>query len=166
MRRSLRSCPAGAAIALAGALLGTPAARAAQATSTFTVTATVTSGCTVSATNLAFGLYDSTSLADRSGSSTITVMCSLGTPYSVGLDLGQYASAGVRRMALGADRLTYQLFRDAALSLPFGAIGSGLTVPGVGTGIAQSVPVFGLLPAAQVVPLGAYTDTVTVTVEY
>lgn len=120
---------------LAAALLALSAAlpprlaHAAQSTSTFTVTATVASGCTVSASNLAFGLYDSTSLSDRTASSTISVMCSLGAPYSVGLDLGQYANAGVRRMANGTDRLTYRLFRDAALSLTFGAIGSGRRCP-------------------------------------
>lgn len=154
-------------LSVAAALtLALPAAVAAQATASFTVSATVVSGCTVSAGNLSFGSYDSTAATDVTASSSITVTCSLGTPYSVGLDAGLYASGGNRRMANGADRLGYALYRDAAHTLVFGSIAALLGVSDVGTGLAQSITVYGSLAAGQVVPLGSYADTITVTVEY
>lgn len=40
------------------------------------------------------------------------------------------------------------------------------TVSGAGTGLAQDYTVFGGVPAAQVVPAGAYADAITVRVYY
>jgi spore coat protein U-like protein len=40
------------------------------------------------------------------------------------------------------------------------------TVWGAGTGLAQDYTVFGGVPAAQIVPAGAYADAVTVRIYY
>jgi len=78
-------------------------------------------------------------------------------------------------MAFGPGRLNYNLFLDTARTSIWGNGLSGtgiatasLTVgPGVGNGtrIAQ-FPVYGRVPALQVVGMGAYSDTIVVTVTF
>jgi spore coat protein U-like protein len=70
-------------------LLATAAVYAATSTTTFQVTATVSSGCVISATNHDFGIYTPSSLADNiNGTNTLTATCTLAVPYSIGLDTG------------------------------------------------------------------------------
>lgn len=69
-------------------------AQAATTTTTFQVTATVNSACTVSATNLTFGVYDP-SAAAHDDTSTVTVTCTKATAYDIGLDAGLAAGATV-----------------------------------------------------------------------
>lgn len=156
-------------IAAASILLSTTGAvTAATETTTFQVEATVISGCNVSATNLAFGNYDPLSLLDQDGTSTITVQCSLGTTYDIGLDPGSGAGATVaaRKMTKGADTLTYSLYQDLARLLVWGNTVDSDTLPGIGTGLAIPQVVYGRIPAGQNVNTGSYSDTVTVTVTF
>lgn len=141
---------------------------AATATTTFQVDATVISGCNVSATNLSFGNYDPLSLLDQDGTSTITVQCSLGTTYDIGLDPGSGSGATVaaRKMTKGADTLTYSLYRDLARLLVWGNTVDSDTHSGIGTGLSIPHVVYGRIPAGQNVNTGSYTDTVTVTVTF
>jgi len=57
--------------------------KAATATTTFQVTATVNATCLISATNLAFGAYTGT---QTDATSTVTVTCTNTTPYNIGLN--------------------------------------------------------------------------------
>ena len=80
----------------------------------FTVSATVLTSCTLSATDLAFGNY-SGSLIDAV--STLSVNCTIGIPYNVGLNAGTalFATVTNRRMqGPGSTRLNYSLLRDPA----------------------------------------------------
>ena len=81
-----------------------------SATATFSVTATIVKDCTVSATNLAFGNYTG---ALNSGSSSVSVTCTSGTAYTVGLSAGLASGATVttRKMQNGSALLNYNLFR-------------------------------------------------------
>ena len=63
----------------------------------FTVSATVTSQCAVSATTLDFGTVGLL-LANTDGTSTLTVQCANSVAYQVGLDNGQHAAGSTRRM--------------------------------------------------------------------
>ena len=61
----------------------------------------------------------------------------------------------------------------SATALPFGNYTganwgntSGSWVSGTGSGAAQPLAVYGVLPAGQYVPPGSYTDTIAVTVTY
>jgi spore coat protein U-like protein len=104
--------------------------------------------------------------ADVLATSTIQITCELGDTYTIGLNDGVNRAGGQRRMARTSapvNYLNYNVFQDAARTLPWGDNG-GSRVSAVGTGGAQSYTVFGQLPGAQVVPAGAYVDTVTVTV--
>lgn len=138
-------------------------------TTTFNVTATVTTACTVSATNLAFGNYDPTSSSPTDGTSTVTVRCTLATTYHVRLNQGLYGTGVTdRKMQISGDttKLNYALYRDATRLLNWGETDGVDTVDGVGTGLSVGHTVYGRIAAEQTVPAGSYSDTITVTVSY
>lgn len=145
-----------AATAVGMAALGS--AQAQTATTTFQVTANVLEACSVSATNLAFGDYSASLGAPVDSTSTITVTCSNGLAYDVGVG----ASANARTMArtLGGGTLNYGMFNEAARSTAF------VVATATGNGVGQSYTVFGRIPGGQFVPTGNYADTVNVTVTY
>jgi len=158
---------------LAAALLVPGLCFAGSASSTFQVTATIISSCTVSGTNLNFGssidaLATPTPL---DATSTLTVQCSNTTPYTVALNAGTNAGGAsnfsARTMKSGTHTLAYQLYLDAGRATVWGdGTSSSSTVAGIGTGSPQTLSIYGRLPSlANAVP-GAYTDTVTVTVSY
>lgn len=148
----------------------TSAVQASTTTTTFNVTATVISSCSVSAADLAFGNYNPLSVVATAGTTTVTVTCSLLAPYNVGLAIGTNGSSvTARKMKItggGSDLLNYDLFRDAAHLLNWGNTVGTDTLSLVGTGLAVGSTVFGSIPATQNVSVGSYTDTITVTVTF
>lgn len=155
-------------LALSAGLLGAaPLCFAAQVTVPFAVSVTVVRGCIIATTDLAFGSYPAVAAGPTVlATSTILVTCELADTYTIALDDGVNRAGVQRRMgrtAAPVQYLNYNVFRDAARTLPWGDNG-GTRVNAVGTGAAQSYTVFGELPGAQIVPAGAYVDTVTVTV--
>lgn len=151
-------------------VLATPAAGiAATATTTFQVTATVLSVCTVSATNLAFGNYDASSGTPNDASSTVTTTCSNTTAYTVALNAGTGSGATValRKMTNGANTLNYSMYTTAGRTTVWGdGTLSTVTQAGTGNGSGQALTVYGRVPTSQYVTAGSYTDTVTATVTY
>lgn len=163
-----------AALALAMGL-GCPLARAATASGTLAVTATVLSTCVVTPAALVFGNY---AMAQTDAQGSIVVTC---TPdvasYTVGLEAGTGSGATVtnRSMtgALSAGTLSYGLYSDAGRSTNWGNTASGTTVASsAGTGtVVKTFTVYGRIPANQTTGGGstggvAYTDTVQITVTY
>jgi spore coat protein U-like protein len=131
-------------------------AQAATASTTFSVTAT----------NLAFGSYTG---ALTNATSTISVTCTKSTTYNVGLDAGTSTGATVttRKMTGPAGAtLAYALYQDSAHTINWGNTVSTDTVSGTGNGSAQTLTVYGEVPAGQSVTPGAYTDTITATITY
>lgn len=162
---ALKSAMSAAALGcLALAVASVPAAAATTATTTFLVSATVETSCTVSAAPLAFGTYDGTALNKSSGG--ITVTCTDGTPYTIGLDEGLNGGSGnTRYMINGTNTLAYQLFSDTNYSVPWGNTSN--TVASTGTGTAQTpFIVYGTIPAGEAVVPGTYQDTITATITY
>ncbi len=143
-------------------------ALATTATTTFAVTASVLQTCLVAATPLAFGNYDPTSATPTDGSTTLLVTCTNATPYTVGLSAGGGTGATVatRKLTNGGNTLNYSLYQNGARSTLWGTTIGTDTVAGTGTGLAQSLTVYGRIPALQAAVQGAYTDTITVTVTY
>ena len=136
------------------------------ATGTFSVTAPVTPICSVTAGSLGFGPY--TAAAATLAVAAVSVNCSSGGTYQVSLGAGANASGGTRRMAGPASSyLSYQLFRDSARTLAWGdGTALGARVSGTGSGAAQTLTVYGRIPAGQSVAAGSYADSVLVPVEY
>jgi spore coat protein U-like protein len=157
-------------VVIASLLLGWQAVQAATDTTTFQVTATVNDACTVSATDLAFGVYDP-SAADDEDTSTITVTCTKSTDYDIGLNEGTASGATVttRKMidTVSTDLLNYSLFSDASRTVNWGnTVGTDTVHVGSATGAAENHTVYGRIPTGQYVTAGSYSDTITVTVTY
>jgi len=138
---------------------------AATATTTFTVSATVLSICTVAALPLNFGNYDPTSGSALDGTTTVTATCTLSLPYTIGLDNGVNASGSQRRMALLTAFLNYELYKDASRTQRWGNSGAELA-SGTGNGLAQNLTVYGRVAGGQAVAAGAYVDVITVTITF
>ncbi len=135
------------------------------ATAQFSVTATIVKGCSTSATNLAFGNYTG---AVNNSTSTVSVNCTSGTPYTVGLSAGLASGATVttRKMQNGSALLNYGLFSNSGHTTNWGNTSATNWVSGTGSGSAQGITVYGQIPAAQYVTPGSYADTITVSVTY
>lgn len=145
--------------------------QAATSTTTFEVTATVSPGCVISATNHDFGIYTPSSLADNiNGTNIITATCTLGTLYQIGLDagIGTGATVASRRMTRsgGTETLEYSLFQTADRLVVLGNTLGIDVISATGTGLAVDHSVFGKIPAGQNVPAGTYVDTVTATIHF
>ncbi len=160
-----------AAIAVGVLALGVAqSANAATTSATFAVTASVTANCTISASPLAFGAYTGAVVNNQT---TLSVTCTNTTPYSIGLSAGGSTGATVttRKMtgaASTANTLNYALYRDSARSLNWGVTTTGTpdVLAGTGSGLAQSITVYGQIPATQNVAPDNYSDTITATVNY
>lgn len=156
-------------IAAAG-LLFANSALAAEATTTFQVTATVADSCLVSATPLAFGAYDPA--AALNGTSTITVTCTAQTAYTIGLDAGlqSVGATGTTRAMIGNDTATtllnYELYTESGRTTAWGDIGGTTVAQSALTGGLLDYTVYGQIPASQYVPAANYADTINVTVKY
>jgi spore coat protein U-like protein len=138
------------------------------ASTTFRVTAKVSAVCAVTASDLAFGAYSSSTATPLQGTTLLRATCTPNTTYYVGLDQGQAPGATVnaRKMVSGTSNLNYQLYSDTSRTKIWGNTTGTDTVTGTGTGVAQDHTVFGSVPAAQNVAAGDYADTITVRVYY
>lgn len=149
------------------------AAHAETDTSSFDVLLQITEACDVSSTapnDLDFG---TTSLltGNLDQTSTLTVLCTTGTTFDIGLDAGINESSvddiSTRRMTDGdSSYVGYQLYQDAGRSVAWGDTVSTNTVSSTGTGDDQSFTVYGRVPTQITPAAGSYTDNVTVTVTY
>jgi spore coat protein U-like protein len=144
-------------------------AGAVTATGSLGVTIIITKTCAVgTSTPVDFGSQGLlTTNFDAAGA--ISVNCTTGTTYDVGLSAGAGSGATVtnRKMTGPASAtVTYQLYRDSLRTLNWGNTVPTDTQAGIGTGLAQSISVYGRV-ATQTTPApGTYNDTVTVTVTY
>ncbi len=141
----------------------------AQAIAPFTVSANLTPSCTVSTSDLAFGLVPPSISAPIDASSAINVTCSAGTNYSVGISLGNGPGAtnpANRLMTSGASMLAYGLYQDSGRSLVWGDQPTNKRSGLVATGSQQVIPVYGRILQGQSPLPGEYSDIVVITVEY
>lgn len=141
-------------------------AQATPATASMLVSATVLSVCVVVAAPLAFGNY---TLTQTDASSALTVTCSNGTAYSIGMDAGAGSGATTTNRLMtgpGGATLGYALYSNAGRTTRWGNTVGTDTLGGTGTGLPQVVQVYGRIPGSQSPAAGVYADTVTVTVTY
>jgi spore coat protein U-like protein len=121
--------------------------------------------CSVSAGSLGFGNY--ASAAATLATAAVSVNCSDGGSYAVSLGSGSNFSTTRRMAGPSGQFLGYELYSDSGRSVLWGdGTTLGNRVSGTGTGVAQSLTVYGRIPAGQNMMPGSYTDTVVVTVEY
>ena len=150
------------AIAVSGACFA-GAAQAASTTGTMAVSATVSGTCkiTTAPTAMAFGTIDPSVVAAAvTAPSSFLYKCTTGlTPISLVDDNGLNEVTTQMKMASGANRLNYGIGYTATLAAGTG-FGSGST--------ATTISVAGTIPLtdAQNAAAGAYTDTVTFTLNF
>ena len=170
----------GRLVSLAGApllgLLLIPAADAATSTATLTVQITITAACNINASTLDFGSNAGTALlaGNLTASTTVSVTCTNGSPYSIGMNNGANASGSQRRMINGANFISYDLYTDAGHANAWTTASNSTTCTsanscalGTGNGSAQSTNIYGVVPSVAVAPAaGSYSDSVTMTVTY
>lgn len=162
MKHSIRTF---CAVAILGVASYSPL-QAATTTTTMGVSMTITAGCTVTATPMAFGTAQVLG-ANVDATATVSPTCTNTTPYTVSLDIGTGATVTARKMAGPAGAtIDYVLYRDASRTQVWGATAGSDTVAGTGNGSAQAITVYGRVPAQSSPAPGSYADVVTATVTY
>lgn len=153
----------------AAALAPCGAFAAGSDTDSFDVTATVLASCDVTAGDLAFGDYDPVAAANLDAETTLSVTCTNGTAYHVGMSLGSGSGATMaqRRMTEsgGSQTLNYVLYQDTQRSVLWGNTGADRQA-GTGDGTPDTIHVYGRVPMQQAAPVGSYSDTIVVTVSW
>jgi len=137
----------------------------------FTVKVTILAECNVSTSPLNFGNYDpvvANAAAPLNSTTVVNVYCTAGTPAKVALDTGLWSAGSPRRLKSAAGNfLNYEMYTNSGHTVIWNA-----TNTNNGTSASKLTPinggftVYGQLPAGQDIPAGAYSDTVTVTVNY
>ena len=148
-----------------------PGAHAATATSSFTVTGTVTANCTISTAGISF-TYDpvaANASSNATATGTVTIACTKGSAPFIGLDNGLnagLASAGPRAMRLGAtaNYLGYDIYWPGTTTSWTTAAPYVPSAPP--SKAARTFNMDGAAIGGQDVPVGSYTDTVTATVNF
>jgi spore coat protein U-like protein len=134
-------------------------------TALLTVTVILQTACAINASNLDFGVYAG---AVANATTAVTVQCTSGTAYNVGLDPGQASGATVttRQMMNGSDTLNYSLYSDNGRARNWGNTVGTDTVAGTGGGVPQPLTVYGQIRAGQIPVPGLYTDMIIATLTY
>ncbi|MEI8325289.1 MAG: spore coat U domain-containing protein [Betaproteobacteria bacterium] len=141
-------------------------------TASFSVTAKTVGQCAISANELAFSTAILTPIQGNfDAASTLTVSCSLLSPYSIALSLGggPGANCGVRKMSMPGkiETLNYNLYIDSLRTQIWedGTAGCNNLYVGAGTGLAQPVSVYGRIPP-QAPAVGPFSDTIIATMTF
>lgn len=126
--------------------------------------------CSVSTTPVVFGAYNvfATSPGDSTG--TVVYRCTGNVDgLLITISKGRSTTFLPRQLGKGLERLSYNLFRDAARTVVWGDYSAGtsafidLSPP---NNRNETLTVYGRIPAGQDISAGAYTDSVTLTVNY
>ena len=133
-------------------------------TGTLNITATINASCTITGATLTFPNYSGSAVT---GSTTISVKCTNGTTYTVGLGTGlNSASVTTRKMKSGANLLAYSLTQTPGGANWGNTPGTDTPAASTGNGSTQTLTVYGAIAAGLTPPIGAYSDTVTATINY
>ncbi|MYN11082.1 Csu type fimbrial protein [Pseudoduganella aquatica] len=134
----------------------------------FNVTANLTNNCTISANPLAFLNAGALTSAKRT-TTALSVRCTNDNAWRIALDGGTVAAnVAARKMkdTAGTDTISYRI--SDTLDGPLWGDGNAGTsvVTGTGTGAAQTVTLYGLVPVQTTPRPGDYKDSVTATIYF
>jgi spore coat protein U-like protein len=124
--------------------------------------------CSVSTTSVSFGVYDVFSPVPLASTGSLSIRCFIAVPtVAVWLGRGGAPTNNPRQMSSGGNRLNYNLYLDAAHTAVWGDPNPNhLDTGWILFLFPYSHTIYGLIPADQDVPAGAYTDAVTVTINF
>lgn len=140
------------------------------------VSATIQTGCSVSATVMAFGVV--VPGTDKDTESVVEVMCTSGTSYTLDVDSGgNVTSAGGstsnlyrRQMVSGANFLPYMLYQETGRVTEIAApvANTNFVTTTVSDGLAKTYTLYGRIIGTEssTSPPGNYSDTVVITVTF
>ena len=134
----------------------------------FTSSATVVNDCTIVASNVNFGSAGVLASA-VTATGSVSTTCTNGDAYRISLNGGGTGNVAARAMSRqgGGGSATYQLYLDAAHSLPWGdGTASTSMYSNKGSGVAQVITVYGQVPAQTTPAPGSYSDTITATIVF
>ncbi|MGE0808718.1 MAG: spore coat U domain-containing protein [Burkholderiaceae bacterium] len=159
------------------------AASQAQVSGTMQVQLNLVDGCIVSGSSdplnaVNFGVMDfgsaptlfanSLQALAMIGGAPTQLVCSEGASLNIRVGDGNHAGSGVRRMNSGANYVQYRLFTQPGGAgseyAVADAVGLSLTVPAGGAPF--NLPIHGLVAPQSGLVAGAYSDTVTVTLNF
>lgn len=150
---------------LSAAVADEALAQSAPITATMSVTASVIdSPCSLTGANIAFGQYISGQKSAKRTSADLTVNCT--QTVELRFDEGQNATSTTRQMKgpTASRPLKYDLYINGPDAVQAGGMSGGFgiarNVPGSAT--ATKVTINGTIFPEQTVPVGNYSDTVTV----
>lgn len=137
---------------------------------TFEVTLKIVANCVISALPLDFGQTQGVLASNVSVNTNLSVTCSTTTPYNVGLNAGTGAgSIGTTRYLAGtggnAATVQYNLFQDAVATVWGNTQGTD-TYSGIGTGVVQTITVYGQVPPQNTPAPDTYKSTITAIVYF
>ncbi|MBB6428169.1 spore coat U domain-containing protein [Sphingopyxis sp. JAI128] len=130
--------------------------------------------CSFNVSNVDFGSVDTLAGAAVDTAATVSVSCMpvTGARVRACISLGAGsggATAGLRHMLSGADILDYNLYQDAARTIPWGtrldpSLGTPVALDFSGAGGTQNINVYGrVFGAQQAASAGLYTSSLTAT---
>lgn len=121
--------------------------------------------CTVTALPVIFGAYNPISSQNVDATGSVTLACVPASAYTVSLSAGS-GTYSARRMGSGAHAINYNLYIDASRTVVWGD-GTGSTATVTGNAASATHSVYGRIPGSQsAAGVGAYGDTITVTVSF
>ena len=132
------------------------------------VSSLTVNACIVVATPLVFGTLNLIAASPNDSTSTVTVTCTPGTGYNVGLDNGvNFATTRRMKSATAAVYVPYALYSDTNHATPWGNTVGTNTVAGTAAVTPTILTVYGRVPGGTTpVAADGYFDTVTVTITY
>ncbi|HXA83660.1 MAG TPA: spore coat U domain-containing protein [Candidatus Dormibacteraeota bacterium] len=145
------------------------------AAGTLTVTANIATSCTINSPTLAFGSYapiGANATAPLDHQVDLTWTCTSNTPIVIWLNegnnkaVGSVLSAPQRQMASGTNMLAYFLYSDTGRGTLWGSTDATSPFLLTGTGSPQSATIYGRIPGGQANIPGAYSDSVTISLNY
>ncbi|KQQ32994.1 spore coat protein U [Duganella sp. Leaf126] len=139
-------------------------------TATFDVTLKIIADCTISATALDFGQSQGVLASTVTVNSQLSVTCTNTTPYNVGLNAGTGTGSTTSARVMsgtGANTGTvaFNLYQTAGAT-NWGNTQGTDTRSGTGTGTAQTLTVYGSIPAQATPQPDTYKSTITATVYF
>lgn len=130
--------------------------------------AQVDSECTVSATDLAFGILDTQNVTTVDAEGTVTVSCAATTVFKIQLDWGENAVGEQRRIKnANGDYLPYEVYRNANRTQRWALIPvqsrNGVIIGGGTEDFEAYGTLSGITPTT---PTGYYVDNLTVMITF
>lgn len=140
--------------------------RAGEAQTTMDVSATVLKICNATATPLFFGDYIN---RDLTGAITVTINCTPGTRYFVGVKQTEYGNKlklSDKSNNNNSNQLSYIFYQDAAMTRVLGNIPGRNTISGVQNENVDTITIYGIIQGEQYADPGLYMDQIEIVVSF